>query len=134
MRNILLISLLAITFFSCKKETPSVEGNVSVYFTGQISDENYKFTVANRTNNAVWYMGYEENFPVYITSVLVNSKWEENGPGFCGTGLTVVMLNSRDSFSMDVPKPFDFDAWRFGVNIYFDHDENGQVVWSEAVN
>ncbi|MCF8374568.1 MAG: hypothetical protein K9H64_23320 [Bacteroidales bacterium] len=134
MKKAILLSLLAIMTISCEKDKPLIDGELSIYFTGQTLNENYEFILSNKTNKPVAYWGYEEGFPIYQLSVLSDTGWVDSGPGWCGTGLSEIMLNAGDSFTISVYKPIDYQTWRVGLHIYLENDEEGQLLWSEAVN
>ena len=132
MKKLIIIILLSIVVFSCKKDTSPLLPNISLHYSGQNDSFLYEFRISNDSPIAVSYMGYSEGEPIYIVSVLADTGWVHIG-GWCGTGLHEVKFYPGDSFLITVNKPQDFNTWRVGIHVYYDFDKVGETIWSQVL-
>jgi len=133
-RNILII-LIICCFFSCDRNfNPLIpKGNgeeITIIFNSQIDRQFYEFQVINNLKEPVWYFGYQKGSPMYSTQIFSENEWKDSGPGWCGTGLEKIEFRPRESFSVNVRKPYTDGLWRAGVYIYLNSEESGQYYWS----
>jgi len=133
MKKILICFLILISFWACKKDLSPIGQDLSITFTKYVENEMYEFEVANNLLEPAQYYGYSEESPIFLRSVMSDTGWVMKGLGWCGTGLYKISLNPSQSIHIKVPKPEEYDTWRVGIQFYFESDEEGHIIWSEAL-
>ena len=133
MKNLFIFSLLFIVFLACEKDLSPLVNDEFIYFTGQTNNGLYEFRITNISDDTLLYWGYDENFPIYQYSILKNNEWEEIGPGWCGTGLNQYVLNSGDSFLINIVPPDNENPWRAAIRMYSSPTDKGDLKWSQRI-
>ena len=134
MKNTITTFLIALVLISCKKDFSPIATDISIYHTGQSENDRYEFRVSNNSAESVWYRGYESKYPIYQYSIWRSDGWEGSGPGWCGTGLCVIEFPPGDAFFVEITKPQVDQPWRAGLQILYNEDEEGEMIWSQRID
>lgn len=95
-----------------------------------------RFIAVNESENVLWYLGYEETYPIYTRQVESDTGWVDDLVGWCGFGLISYEFKPEMSFEFEAHPPTEEGyVWRVGIRFYFDQEElqDSEIYWSESV-
>ena len=62
-----------------------------------------------------------------------NTVWEKIGPGWCGTGLIQIQLDSGNSFTINIADPQEEETWRVGIVLMHSPYGDEEEIWSQSI-
>ena len=78
-------------------------------------------------------MGYGPKGPIYSVQSQSDTGWVDRGPFWCGTGVTLQKLKSKESVKFDAYLVEAKGTRRLGIWLYDDAGEFDRIVWSGAI-
>ena len=130
-----LVLLLGTT---CQKSPTEPAGRtivITLIGPGKTVESSERFKAVNESEDAFWYWGYEETYPIYTRQIESDTNWVDDFVGWCGFGLKSYEFKPQMSFEFEAQPPAEERCvWRVGIWFYFDKEsQDYEIYWSERV-